>query len=195
MDQDITQLREYWLQQATMFLFEHMQRCGLVVVPVRVSCGWPSSGGMGQKRLTVGQCFSPGYCKDGIAQIFISPRISSSVDVLGILLHELIHASFAGQFGHGKEFSQAARKVGLAGPPTATVVGDQLLPLLNSYVEQVGPYPHAAIVPRKKEKAGSRLRLYECSCESPVKVRVASNDFLATCNLCGDLFVMVVKPS
>jgi hypothetical protein len=136
-------------------------------------------------------------CTDGIAQIFISPRLANSLEVLGTLLHELIHASFgeqASRIGHRKEFSQAARKVGLAGPPTATVVGPQLVPLLQEYLARVGPYPHAAIVPRTKEKAaGSRLRLYECSCDPPIKLRVASDKLNATCNCCSELFTLVEK--
>lgn len=36
--------------------------------------------------------------------------------------------------------------------------------------------------------SGSRLRLWECSCEPPVKVRVASDDFQATCKRCGEPF-------
>jgi hypothetical protein len=195
MDEELQRFRETWLYHAAIFLFEHMQRCGLTPVPVRVSCGWPINGGGGQKNVTIGECFPPTMCADGVAQIFISPRLSDSVQVLGTLLHELIHASFNGRFGHQKEFSQAARKVGLAGPPTATVVGPQLLPFLQEYVSRVGVYPHAAIVPRVKDKApGSRLRLYECSCDPPVKLRVASNKLDATCNRCGELFALVEKP-
>ncbi len=194
MEDDVVKLRETWLYYAALFLFEHMQRCGLAPVPVRVSCGWPISGGGGEKNVTVGECFPPTMCADGVAQIFVSPRLSDSVQVLGVLLHELIHAHFHGRFGHRKEFSQAARKVGLEGPPTATVVGAYLLPLLQEYIARVGLYPHAAIVPRAKEKApGSRLRLYECSCEPPIKLRVASNELDATCNRCGELFVLVEK--
>lgn len=37
--------------------------------------------------------------------------------------------------------------------------------------------------------AGSRLRLYECKCKKPVKVRVASDYFAATCNKCKRPFV------
>jgi hypothetical protein len=36
--------------------------------------------------------------------------------------------------------------------------------------------------------SGSRLRLYECKCERPIKVRVASDAFDATCNACGSAF-------
>lgn len=37
--------------------------------------------------------------------------------------------------------------------------------------------------------SGSRLRLWECQCSpKPVKVRVASDDFQATCDVCGSKF-------
>lgn len=36
--------------------------------------------------------------------------------------------------------------------------------------------------------SGSRQRLWECGCERPVKVRVASDDFQATCNRCSEPF-------
>jgi hypothetical protein len=119
--------------------------------------------------------------------------LSDSIDVLGTLLHELIHASIGTQHGHRKVFSQAARKVGLDGPPTATIVGDALRPMLQAYVERVGPYPHPAIRAIAKEKKGSRLRLYECSCDDPVKVRVARDDFAARCEHCYELFTLVVQ--
>ncbi len=131
MDDELQRFRESWLYHATVFLFDHMQRCDLSLVPIRVSCGWPLSGGAGQKQVTIGQCFPLTMCADGVVQVFISPRLSDSIDVLGTLLHELIHASFNGRFGHRKEFSQAAKRVGLAGPPTATIVGPELLQTLS----------------------------------------------------------------
>ncbi len=45
---------------------------------------------VGQKRATIGQCFPPTMCRDDIPQIFISPQIADSVDVLGTLLQELV---------------------------------------------------------------------------------------------------------
>lgn len=39
--------------------------------------------------------------------------------------------------------------------------------------------------------SGSRLRLYHCACSPPVKVRVASDDFQATCRRCGADFARV----
>jgi hypothetical protein len=190
---ELTNYREAWLQAAASFLFDHIVEHGLLHVDVRVSCGWPVRGGIARRRTVIGQCFPPSLCKDGTPQIFISPRLADSMDVLGTLLHELLHASVGCQHGHKKPFSQAARKVGLAGPPTATVVGESLRPLLLSYVERVGPYPHAAITVKSKEKVRSRQRLYQCGCNSPVKVRVASDTFAAVCLHCNEDFMQVVK--
>lgn len=39
--------------------------------------------------------------------------------------------------------------------------------------------------------SGSRMRLWECKCERPVKVRVASDAFAAHCDACGQSFVRV----
>ncbi len=116
------QLREAWLEQAASFLRGYMEQHGLLLDKLpRVSTGFPSRGGLSR---VIGQCFSPKACADGKAQIFISPRIADSVEVLGILLHELIHAAIGCEERHGKKFSQAARKVGLVGKPTATTVGE-----------------------------------------------------------------------
>ena len=190
---ELTVYREAWLQAAASFLFDHIAKQDLPRVDVRVSCGWPVRGGVARRRTVIGQCFAPSACKDGKPQIFISPLLSESIDVLGTLLHELLHASVGCQHGHKKPFSQAARKVGLAGPPTATTVGESLRPLLTSYVEKVGPYPHAAITVKPKGKVGSRLRLYQCRCDPAVKVRVASDDFQAVCLVCDVEFVQVTK--
>src|SRR6266702_3979850 len=189
--QALTQYREAWLQAAASFLLQHMVEHGLPLVEVRVSCGWPSRGGLALRSIVIGQCFASSACQDGKPQIFISPRLAESIQVLGTLLHELVHAAVGCESGHRKEFSQAARKVGLVGPPTATKVGEALRPLLEVYIERVGGYPHAAIRPQQKARVGSRLRLYHCQCASPVKVRVASDAFQARCVVCGGLFACV----
>jgi hypothetical protein len=190
-EQQLTQLREVWLERAASFLLDYMVQQGLPRVAVRVSCGWPSRGGLAARVAVVGQCFPPTMCRDGIPQIFVSPRIDDSLQVLGTLLHELVHASVGCQYQHRKEFSQAARRVGLAGPPTATTVGESLRPVLMRCVAVYGPYPHAAIQPHVKQKVGSRLRLYQCQCAAPIKVRVASDGFEARCMRCGGLFSRV----
>jgi hypothetical protein len=190
---ELTGYREAWLQAAVSFLFDHIAAQGLPRVSVRVSCGWPVRGGASRRRTVIGQCFPPSLCTDGTPQIFISPRLADNLDVLGTLLYELLHASVGCQHGHKKPFSQAARKVWLVGPPTATVVGNALRPFLVSYVERVGPYPHAAITVKPKTKVGSRLRLYQCGCTPAVKVWVASDTFAAVCLHCDTEFSQVTS--
>ena len=149
-------LREAWLESAVSFLNDHMEKNDLARVSVRVSCGWPLRGGAGSgQKVVIGQCFDGLAASDGKPQIFISPRIENSIEVLGTLLHELIHASVGCGHGHKKPFSQAAKKVGLEGPPTATVVSLGLVPLLQSFIDTAGPYPHAALTPTVKKKPGT----------------------------------------
>jgi hypothetical protein len=50
----------------------------------------------------------------------LSPLFSPTIEVLGTLLHELVHAAVGTDHGHKKVFSQEARRVGLTGRPTAT---------------------------------------------------------------------------
>jgi hypothetical protein len=190
-EQQLTRLREAWLERAASFLVDYMVQYGLPRTAVRVSCGWPSRGGLAARVAVIGQCFPPTVCRDGIPQVFVSPRIEDSLQVLGVLLHELVHAAIGCQFGHRKAFSQAARRVGLAGPPTATTIGDRLRPVLERFVAATGSYPHAAIQLQVTHRVGSRLRLYECQCASPIKVRVARNEFQARCLRCGGLFSRV----
>lgn len=193
MAHDVTQLREHWLECSVSFLSDLLVEHSLIVPVVRVSCGWPLAGGLRASGRVIGQCFAPEIAKDGKAHIFVSPLVFDSVEVLGVLLHEMIHASVGVKHGHKKPFSKAARLLGLAGPPTATVVGDALRPTLETFLAQTGAYPHAPLQPLPKEKVGSRLRLYECSCEKPVKVRIASDTFSARCLVCGELFLLVQK--
>lgn len=188
---EVRQLREWWLFEATKFLLDMMQQAGEAVAPVRVSCGWPSRGGMGTGKHVIGQCFPQEMCGDGVSQIFISPRLADSIVVLGTLLHELIHAADRCEHGHGKQFSQPAKRLGLIGPPTATEVGPELAVILQGFVDRIGPYPHAPIAVQQKPKVGSRLRLYECGCEPVVKVRAARNDLQAVCCVCEEMFCLV----
>lgn len=190
-EEETKRLREWWLFEAAKFLLEMMEAAGMTTVPIRVSCGWPSRGGLGKGPHVIGQCFAQEVCADGVSQIFISPRIADSMQVLGTLLHELIHATVGCKHGHRKEFSQPARMLGLIGPPTATEVGPELAQVLAVFVNQIGPYPHAPIVMQHKPKVGSRLRLYECQCEQPVKLRVARDDLRVMCLECETLFTLV----
>lgn len=176
--------REDWLTQAGAETAQLLSdRAGVKVPSLYVSVGFPR--GSRGKRRAVGQCWPGTLSADKRPHVFVCPSQNDAVTVLGILVHEQIHAVFP-DAGHKGEFVKAARAVGLQKPWTATTVGEDLTLRLNDIVGRLGAYPHAALAVLSKEKKGSRLRLWECAC--PVKVRVASDTFNAVCGDCESPF-------
>ena len=102
----------------------------------------------------IGQCWAPEHSTDNTIHIYVCPRLDNPVEVLGVLLHELIHAAVGHQHGHKGPFVEAIRLVGLEGKPTATVVdkGSELEGRLEAIWARVGAYPHKAVVLKEKEK-------------------------------------------
>lgn len=173
--------REEWLVRAGVELSDLIHDATRATVPqYHVSVGFPK-GGSGRHR-AIGQCWSGVQSADGKAHLFVCPTLGDAVKVLDVLLHEIIHATVGTKHGHKGEFVTMAKACGLVKPWTATTPCEDLKARLNTLAEKLGPYPHAVLVPGEKVKKGSRLRLWECECG--VKVRVASDDFRATCGLC-----------
>lgn len=114
---------------------------------VRLSVGYAK----GAKTNTIGWCYRKSAAEDEIHQIYISPTLTNPVDVLSTELHELCHAATDGH-GHGKVFGKIARAVGLTGKLTATVPGDDLRKELTEIAEELGPYPHAKLIPTQAHK-------------------------------------------
>jgi hypothetical protein len=138
--------REAWLIAAAELLTEPLNAAGEEVPPFRVSVGFP--GGSSNRKKTIGQCWPTTSAADGIAQIFISPirGEESTVDVLGTLLHEMVHAVDDCSSGHRGEFARIAKAVGFNGKLTQSGNRtEELNTLLAEVGEQVGPFPHAAI--------------------------------------------------
>lgn len=132
---------------------------------VKVSCSWPHKGGVARKKQRIGECWGFESSEGGVHELFISPVLSSSntVKVLGVLLHELLHAHFPRGVKHNRTFAAACRAVGLEGKPTATVVGDELALVLAGIADDLGEYPHKelrALTPEKKQ--GTRDRKVFC---------------------------------
>lgn len=179
--------RELWLETATESLRTGLfSPLGYVVPPVKVSVGFPSKNALSARRRTVGQCWRGSASADGVPQILISPLVADPAEVLAILAHELIHAIYPNA-GHRRGFQTPADRIGLLPPWTATTAGDELKRRLNDLAAILGPFPHVALQASQLARPQrGRLRLYECQC--PVKVRVASDDFQATCDVCGEPF-------
>lgn len=177
--------REDWLVSAGTETAALLQRAtGLTVPPLYVSVGFPR--GSRGKRRAIGQCWDGTLSTDKRPHVFICPTQAEPLTVLGVLLHEQIHATVGCKAGHKGEFVKAARAVGLVKPWTATTAGEDLTARLNDAIARLGSYPHSALSFVGRPRPGSRLRLWECDC--PVKVRVASDSFDATCNACGEPF-------
>ncbi len=151
--------REAWLELAVQKLRPHFEECKLPIPEkVRVSCGWPSTGGLRARR---GECWPSTAAADGVCQIYISPVVKEREKLLGILVHELIHACLPDDAGHKKPFKEASRAVGLEGPVKSNYPGLLLKALLDTL--ELPDYPHVAIVPVEKEKKQStRMRKLIC---------------------------------
>lgn len=189
--------RESWLVAAADALAPLLHEAKLQPAPLRLSCGWPARGALSPTKRRIGECWPMDRAQsDGHAHVFVSPYIAEPVEVLGTLLHELVHASLPAKAKHGRTFAKACRVVGLEGKPTETVAGETLVARLNADIlPALGEYPHASIDASTRPKQGTRMRLYECEClpdrDAGItsKVRVASDCWDATCNLCNSPFV------
>ena len=183
-----TSTREAWLDSGTARLRGLIESHGASVPPVRVSVGWPSRLALSRRKRRVGECWPRETAGEDHAHVFVSPALVAPVDVLATLLHELCHAALPKGTGHRAPFKQLATACGLTGRMTATEPGTELAADLAALAAELGPYAHHGLDGRRDAKQSTRLRLWECRCEPPVKVRVARDEFDATCNACGKLF-------
>lgn len=171
--------REEWLVEGVKALTPLFEAINQTLPPVKVSVGWP--GGSGRKNATIGQCWSPSVAKDEVSHIFVSPVLDDAVRVLDVLTHELVHAiNFAGPdagCGHKGAFARIAKAVGLTGKMTATVAGEELAETLKGIADNLGEYPHGALVnpgdgADGPKKQGTRMIKVECAEGSGYKVRM-----------------------
>lgn len=156
--------REKWLHRAMPVMMAWLKDAGCKDFPVpHLSMGIPQKG-LGQNKRTIGECWPAEVTKTGErCVIFISPLLKEPVQILGTLLHELIHASDNCKSKHRGHFKQVAMAVGMTGKMTATEPGPQLLTALEKLSKDLGELPHDAMVNFTK-KAHKRSRVkYACS--------------------------------
>lgn len=159
--------REAWLKRAESIMARWIEIEGYSYpAHTRVSCGFPKSF-KGRGR-AIGQCWSRQVSADEHFEMFICPTLSDGVDVCGVLIHEMTHATVGIENGHNKVFGKLARALGMEGKLTATTVGDDLRELIvNQVIAVIGDYPHAAMTVSApdKTKAPKRAKTYLIKCE------------------------------
>lgn len=130
---------------------------------IRVACGWPvGSRGTGKKRV-LGQCFHPKASRAGNIEIFISPVTDCAEKAVGILAHEMVHATVGNEAGHGPAFRACAVNIGLQGKMTEALPGEALAARIRVMIHDVlGAYPHAAVDFSTRKKQGTRMILLRC---------------------------------
>jgi hypothetical protein len=113
-----------------------------------VTCGWAK----GASAQAIGTCVDPICSKDGTTHMFVVPTQENGMSVLGTLVHEMVHAIVGVKEGHRRPFLDLAKKLQMSKPATRShpVPETPLWAKLQEILEALGPYPHAAMVPRKK---------------------------------------------
>ena len=158
--------REAWLQNFVTFWQPHSEKLGYNLPEVRVSCGFPSRGGLSTKKTRLGECWSWEASTNGVHEIFVSPLIDEPVEALAVLVHELGHAAVGVKEKHGKKFNEYCKAVGLIGKPASTSAGPELEHFLRANLESLGEYPHCKLDPAKIQKeqkaAAGRFLKVEC---------------------------------
>jgi len=158
--------REGWLDAAIQKLRPIFIGAGYSFPDIRVSVGWPSKGGLANKKRVIGQCWFGATAADGKPQLFISPLLDNVLDpqgVLATLVHEIGHVAAGPDAKHGPKFVRMMKAVGLEGKPTTTGAGEALLTRFKSISLDLGPFPHSKLVPIKDYKPQS-TRMIKCAC-------------------------------
>ena len=85
--------------------------------------------------------------------------------MLGILTHELVHATVGIKEGHNKVFKQCATSVGLEGKMTATTTGEKFDNLFSDVIKELPDYPHGSIILSDNDKKQT-TRMLKLTCEN-----------------------------
>lgn len=141
--------REQWLTAAKQLLEQrYFTKPSRRLPPVAVSCGIPA----GSIR-AIGQCWDQSASSEKVTEIFICPSITDPMDVMGTLLHELVHASVGVKEKHGTRFVKLAREVGLReGSPKCCGPDEACKQELTPLLQQLGTYPHSKLNKVKTKK-------------------------------------------
>lgn len=186
--------REQWLMESVKMLTPLFGKLNKEIpAKLRASCGFPSKNPLGMGKRSIGECWPITVSTDGTHELFVSPTIDEPLEVLGVLVHEVVHAVVGTKEKHAGMFKIVATAIGLEGKMTATTVGYRLQEPLKRISEKLGPYPHKKIdcskMEKKKKESNPLVKAVCPDCEYLIKIKpeLVAEFGLPTCP-CGTEF-------
>ena len=174
-----------WLERSKNILASEIFQDTTLADKCTISYGFPSKSALGAKSRRVGEAWQTA---DGVEAIFISPTLFKRAnygEILGTLIHELIHISIGVDKGHRGGFKKMMNKVGLVGKATSTDVGLPLLSRLNDLKRSIGEAPEALLDSSKAKKQGARMIKLSCLCGRIIRLsRKAIGEGSISCGNC-----------
>lgn len=135
--------REGWLRAAANGLRPYFESCGWPLPEkIRYAIAFTSTG---RRSKRVGECWHSTTSDDASYEIFIRADLAEPIDVLGVLVKELVHTTLPAGVGHGKQFKDAAIKIGLQPPMREARPSVLLKGQLVELAKNLGPLPHASL--------------------------------------------------
>jgi hypothetical protein len=190
--------RETWLTECAQFILDDLisPHCTLPTTGYRISIGFPS----GRTSKVLAQCWKHEASADGVNEIFVSPTVDDSSEILAALTHELVHYADNCESGHKHHFARVARLVGLEGKLTATFAGHALTEQLQEYINLLGHIPHAKLdaTLNGKKKQTTRMIKVECgTCGWSFRTTQSNIDkmIFSDCQACDDGKMHSIKPT
>tara|TARA_R110000868_G_scaffold159274_2_gene387979 strand:- start:1739 stop:2386 length:648 start_codon:yes stop_codon:yes gene_type:complete len=149
--------RETWLNAMIDKAVPLFDNAGFKISDIRsklkVSCSFIQGSRGNKLKDAIGVHYNPTISAEGFHEMMIQPSLSDSVQVVGVLIHEMVHSiqthlyhdenGFLSVKAHGKEFRKMALAVGLQGKMTATTESPELKIQIEKWVAEIGKYPHA----------------------------------------------------
>lgn len=163
--------RETWLNLMIDKAVPLFDNAGFKISDIRTKLKPSCSMMVGQRKSSkfgaIGQHLPTDWNAKKNHELLISPVLEDSVQVVGVLIHEMVHAIQRKLYGkgvkaHGKEFKAIAIAVGLEGKMTATTESPELKIKIEKWIKELGKYPHNKINFDDRKKQSTRNLLLWC---------------------------------
>lgn len=158
--------REEWLNEAIKLMVPEFKQRASCTLPknLRISCGFTSAGRRGKR---IGEVWSASSTTDDTHEIYISPVLEDPVRVLGVTVHELVHAGVGLEHGHKAPFRKVAKAMLLEGKMKATTEGQPFKDAFKPILDKLGVYPHGKLttgLSSGPKTQSTRLIKVQCPC-------------------------------